>query len=437
MLKVDNWCTPLIVFLFIAQAVLIVGYLRGQPFQTVSDVQTLAKALELAIPQDALVDSTKLLAALPNADDIEGYKRKLNIAVVSITTEYSKGEMWEERPEYLKQILINHECYTHLHGYDNIFSFTDYVENMTMPKGPVPPRRCRGMCTIPEDIWGFVDAPMQAYWNKVYLARKVLKDYDYILWTDADVFFTDLAKPIEWFIDNSRMRGRDIHLWLPQDQGGAGAFIFSDAVYLVKNSIWGRYVLDAWWDYGTGKKTSCKDRWFRVQQPGHDMNLDMPWMWHAVLMLYDKYNNKKAPCMSECLNRTIANCFRNYFRDEQYPRAHKGPTLELAKGPIVFSGLEANHPLDTGLMLQGNWGPFQDDDHVDASFTIHSKPDRDPWRRYMKKVHRVCTDVLQCKANVTRDPETKEVSGSAHCDAFDKEVLSEARRRLQTLTKGR
>jgi len=304
---------------------------------------------------------------------------------------------------------------------------------MTMPKGPVPKRKCHGTCIIDDDSWGFEDAPMQGYWNKVYLTQKVLKDYDYIFWADADVFFTDLAKPIEWFIDNSRMLGKDIHLWVPQDQGGAGKYIFSDAVYLVKNSKWGQYTLDAWWDYGTGLKTSCQDRWFRVQQPGHDMNLDMPWLWHAVLLLYDKYNNKSAPCMKECMNLTIANCFKNYFRAEKYPVAHKGPKLEQAAGPISFSSLEAKRFMDTGLMLQGNWGHFQDDDHVDASFTIHSKPNRDPWRFYMKNVHRLCTDLLKCNATVYRNPETKQVTGSAHCDTFDKEMLTEAKRRLQII----
>lgn len=429
----NSWRVALIVFLFLAQGVLLVVYLGGHSIQSISDVQSLSKVLASEIPSKK-VDSV-IPRLFESSHFVEEWKRKLKIAVVAITTEYTKDEIWKEREEYLDQLLINRECYSHLHGYDNIFSFTDYVENLTMPKGPVPRRGCHGMCTIEDDYWGFEDAPMQGYWNKVHLAKKVLKDYDYIFWTDADVFFTDLAKPIEWFIDHSRMRGKDIHLWVPQDQGGAGEYIFSDAVFLVKNSKWGRYVLDAWWDYGTGLKTSCQDRWFRVQQPGHDMNLDMPWMWHAVLMLYDKYNNKSAPCMNDCLKRTIANCFRDYFRAERYPIAHKGRQLERVAGPISFSNLESRHFLDTGLMLQGNWGPFQDDEHVDASFTIHSKPNRDPWRFYMKNVHRVCTDVLQCKATVSRDPDTKQVTGSAHCDAFDKEVLSEARRRLQAVSK--
>jgi len=77
-------------------------------------------------------------------------------------------------------------------------------------------------------------------------------------------------------------------------------------------------------------------------------------MWHAILMLYDKYHNKSAPCMNECLNRTIGNCFQRYFSAEHYPIAHKGKELEAVRGPVEFSQLERNGFNDTGLMLQAN-----------------------------------------------------------------------------------
>jgi len=51
----------------------------------------------------------------------------------------------------------------------------------------------------------------------------------------------------------------------------------------------------------------------------------------------------------------------------------------------------------------------------------------------MEKVHRVCTENLKCKAYISRDPETKQVTGSAHCDAFDNEELTKARRMLQEI----
>jgi len=82
------------------------------------------------------------------------------------------------------------------------------------------------------------------------------------------------------------------------------------------------------------------------------MNLDMPWLWHAMLMLYGKYHNKTAPCMNECLKQAIGNCFRDYFEAEHYPIAHKGRALEGVPGPISFSSL--NYSPDTGLMLQAN-----------------------------------------------------------------------------------
>merc|ERR1711937_1041813 len=117
-------------------------------------------------------------------------------------------------------------------------------------------------------------------------------------------------------------------------------------------------ILNDWWDYGTGIKESCKERFFRTQQTGHDMNLDMPWMWHSVVLLYDKYHKTRAPCLDECHDRTIANCLREYFRSVRYPIWHKGTHIESLDGPIVFSHLDKNCPYDTGIMLQGNWGPY-------------------------------------------------------------------------------
>ena len=46
----NSWRVALIVFLFLAQGVILVVYLGGHPIQNVSDVQTLATALASEIP---------------------------------------------------------------------------------------------------------------------------------------------------------------------------------------------------------------------------------------------------------------------------------------------------------------------------------------------------------------------------------------------------
>merc|ERR1719510_1179721 len=105
-------------------------------------------------------------------------------------------------------------------------------------------------------------------------------------------------------------------------------------------------MLDAWWDYGTGVKSTCKDRWFRVQQRGHNMNLDNPWMWHAMINVMDKHTNTRSACWDQCLDNTIAKCFREHFRNLSYPIAHTPEKLEWLRehdrlsgklGPILFS----------------------------------------------------------------------------------------------------
>jgi len=70
----NSWRIAVTVFLFAAQAVLLVVYLRGEPIQNVSEVQ------EITTDQA----SQTILKRI---------KRKLNIAVVSITTEYTDDEV--------------------------------------------------------------------------------------------------------------------------------------------------------------------------------------------------------------------------------------------------------------------------------------------------------------------------------------------------------
>jgi len=173
------------------------------------------------------------------------------------------------------------------------------------------------------------------------------------------------------------------------------------------------------------------------------MNLDMPWMWHAMIMLYDKFHNVTAPCLGDgevgrkyCQNDTMGHCFRDYFRELRYPLTHvhsnspaKG--LDDVPGPIVFSHLDSKEPYETGMMLQGNWGPFQDDKHVDAAFSVHSKKGRDPYNRYMATTHKLCVENLGCRAKATRDSITGEVKTWSRCDNADQPgAVEEVRRRL-------
>ena len=143
-------------------------------------------------------------------------------------------------------------------------------------------------------------------------------------------------------------------------------------------------------------------------------------MWNSLILLYDYYHNKTAPCLTKgCQKNTMGHCFRDYFNKLHYPLTHVPPGLARVPGPIVFSYLDKDSPYDTGIMLQGNWGPYQDNWHVDAAFSVHSKIDHGPYERYKKTVHERCVANLGCKAIIKRDPETGELETWSRCDKAD------------------
>lgn len=265
--------------------------------------------------------------------------------------------------------------------------------------------------------------------------RTLLKNYDYLIWADADIFFMDMAKTIEWFIQQAKIQGVDAHVWVPQDQLGLGRVLFSNAIFIVKNSVYGQFLLDTWWDYGTGRKKICKDRFYRTQQVGHNMNLDMPWMWHSIILLYNWYWNKTTDCLTErCQTTSMAECFRGYFFNESYPLSHLPPELGHVPGPIIFSKIQTKAPFDTGLMVQGNWGAYHDHSYVHHAFSVHAKKGCAPYLQYLNTTHKLCVSNLGCHANVTRDEKTGEVSTWARCEnANTLRDVAKVRRLLKAL----
>jgi len=410
---------------FIFQVIIVLFYIRDRMSVRTEDLVS-SKDLLGTTKSSRMWDSESNWTALSRSDqtELEPWRpsiarKRYRIGVVTITSEYKNRRFWNANKDYLKDILINRECYTSINNYDNLFYTTNAVENFTMPKGPKTPQGCRYVCTWPYGL-NFTTRPMPGYWNKVWMMKNLLKHYDYLLWADADAFLSDMPKSIEWFIQQAKIHGVDAHVWVPQDQGGPGAVMFSNGVFLVKNSEYGQFMLDSWWDYGTGLKKTCKDRFFRTQQTGHDMNLDMPWMWNSLILLYDYYHNKTAPCLSVgCDKNTMGHCFRDYFLGLRYPLSHIPPDLGRVPGPIIFSKLLRGPPYDTGIMLQGNWGHFHDNEHVDAAFTVHSKREHKVYDRYKSTVHKLCVSNLGCKAKVARDAKTGELATWSRCDSAD------------------
>jgi len=134
------------------------------------------------------------------------------------------------------------------------------------------------------------------------------------------------------------------------------------------------------------------------------MNLDMPWLWHSMLLLYEKYHNVTIPCLrnENCENGTLAECYYNWFSSVDYPIVQSGPQLSNVPGPFIFTPINTDTQT-TGLMQQANVGPFIHDKWTQNAFTIHAKEKKRPWQFYNLTTHRTCVDVYGCDSQSWRE----------------------------------
>lgn len=91
--------------------------------------------------------------------------------------------------------------------------------------------------------WSFTDRVVN--WGCVYMLKKYIADYDYLLWLDADAVVTRFDMSLERFIHQSP--DRDI---LACNDWPNGTSIINTGAILVKNSFWTKRFLDEWWERG-------------------------------------------------------------------------------------------------------------------------------------------------------------------------------------------
>eukprot|EP00978_Attheya_sp_CCMP212_P048400 scaffold515674_cov106-Attheya_sp.AAC.1 len=88
-------------------------------------------------------------------------------------------------------------------------------------------------------------------WHRVPHISSRIIDYDWILYADVDYVFTDMSRPLESFLKEFELYGKDPSVFLPFDQR-PGKFMFSSFAVMLKNSVFGNAVLKNWMDFGRG-----------------------------------------------------------------------------------------------------------------------------------------------------------------------------------------
>jgi len=99
--------------------------------------------------------------------------------------------------------------------------------------------------------WPFDDRV--AHWSSVYMLRKYLSSYDYVLWLDADAIVTRFNMSLEHFIRLSP----DANI-LACDDRPMGTSVINTGAVLVKNTPWTERFLEVWWELGNRPEYAFK-----------------------------------------------------------------------------------------------------------------------------------------------------------------------------------
>lgn len=287
--------------------------------------------------------------------------------------------------------LLNKACYSALWGYDYIFNST----------------------------WGFEDDIGKAYWKKFGTWHRVphiqaaLPHYDWVLYTDVDYYFRDFSVPLEYFIRDWEFHGhKDVSIFVPKDSDSRVHYVFSAFVVFIRNSPFGRRVVENWrhfaegicpngnfYDWNTknaGGTTGRSYGWEDTDQPG---------LWYALAKTHAEFTNQESLYLGErCNNAGLINTDRalgpelnTYFRGSN-PKVvqghHEDDLYSVPTGQyIIWSKL--SDETDSGLGIQKTFG-VDGKKQTPHAFAIHKKQDlsTDPIASEME----YCRNVLGCYA---------------------------------------
>ena len=92
--------------------------------------------------------------------------------------------------------------------------------------------------------------------------------------------------------------GSQVQDLVEQLTGEQVAFGREVGAMVVKNSKWGRRLVDIWLEAGTGD--GCRYRKFPFNHMSQNINLDMPWWWFAQVKILGEFYNTTIPCLDPC-----------------------------------------------------------------------------------------------------------------------------------------
>ncbi len=144
--------------------------------------------------------------------------------------------------------ILNKACYSHLWGYDYFFKTSWSYD---------PSIRNESSFALGDKTRCWLDI---GNWHRVPVLKAMLSSgrYDWVVWTDADMVFNDLAVPIETLLKDFELHNKtNVHVVHATHEATRQKkiprpMIFSSFGLMIRNSEYGHRVLDNWLKFAMG-----------------------------------------------------------------------------------------------------------------------------------------------------------------------------------------
>lgn len=260
---------------------------------------------------------------------------KPKMALVSSFVSANASALIDTR--YLREHLVNKACYADLWGYD-------YILNITWG--------------YPRDKIGKQYWLEYGHWHRVPALQAAMDaGYEWILYTDLDYVIQDLRAPLESFLKEWEFAGKsNVHVLVPND--GDNKFTFSSFAILLRNSDFGRRVVQNWDKAAQGL---CPNGNFERMDRYHWELSDQPGLWYALTKTHAEFAGSNWDVMCNTTTgliqttTTLYQEMNDYFTAAGAVSGSHGADLDAvpADQPIIFSRYNAHHR--SGLGVQKNW----------------------------------------------------------------------------------
>jgi len=337
---------------------------------------------------------------LETLKDPKGAFRHSNIAVLST---FIPSTMWSDVSKEIKKLsdhILNRECYCHLWNYECIFNQTTemglYVEGGTRYD------KDNTSTSKAKNPWWL----QFAGWERVAHLQAALPNYDWILYGDLDYIIKDMSRPIESFIREFELYGKnDIHVLVPRDDNVRNIFAFSDFSVLIKNSPFGRRLVENWRAFGMGLCPNGNFEDLSKKQRYAWQHSDQVGLWYALMKTHDDFrvdSPAKLPDTVTCnktsgllKNRNYWLDMTNYFRKNGYTVGNYGITLNEIDDHQMIAWSKTHNDSMSGLGVNLNKFPDAKKFAFNA-FALHNKKPSNQWDREMQIELGMCKKVHGC-----------------------------------------